>query len=228
MNERITQTAAAYKHLTNEDDKCAESSTLETTQPDVKVIKKVLIQRKITKWCAAIAIISVFNITGIRMATNTNTTNEVVIRSLDRDVKADIVIASDAEESVVEQLTPVKNVIVNENEKLQPIEPLEPDSVNEVYLGQFKISAYCHCSQCCGKSDGVTATGTMVQANRTIAVDPRIIPLGSKVLIDGQIYIAEDTGGAIKGNRIDMYFSTHQEALNFGIRYKDVNLIKTI
>ena len=92
--------------------------------------------------------------------------------------------------------------------------------------GKFKISAYCHCSKCCGKSNGITATGTKVTANRTIAVDPKVIPLGSKVIIDGQTYVAEDTGGNIKGNKIDIYFSTHQEALNWGIRYKDVEVIK--
>jgi 3D (Asp-Asp-Asp) domain-containing protein len=91
-------------------------------------------------------------------------------------------------------------------------------------LGNFKISAYCHCSKCCGKSDGITATGTKVQANRTIAVDPKVIPLGTKVIIDGQAYIAEDTGGHIKGNRIDIYFPTHQEALNWGVRTKSVSL----
>ena len=91
---------------------------------------------------------------------------------------------------------------------------------------KFIISAYCHCSKCCGKSDGITATGTKATENRTIAVDPKIIPLGSKVIIDGQTYIAEDTGGDIKGNRIDMYFSSHEEALNWGIQYRYVTIIK--
>lgn len=92
-------------------------------------------------------------------------------------------------------------------------------------LGKFKISAYCHCSKCCGKSDGITATGTKATANRTIAVDPNVIPLGSEVMIDGNIYVAEDTGGGIKGNRVDMYFSTHQEALNWGIQNKEISLV---
>ena len=102
---------------------------------------------------------------------------------------------------------------------------IEPTSGNSKNLGTFKISAYCHCTKCCGKSDGVTATGTRVAANRTIAVDPKVIPLGSKVIIDGHTYVAEDTGGAIKGNRIDMYFSTHKEALNWGVRTKNVSLV---
>lgn len=93
-------------------------------------------------------------------------------------------------------------------------------------LGQFKISAYCACAKCCGKSDGITATGVKATANRTIAVDPNVIPLGSKVKIGDRIYVAEDTGGGIKGNRIDMYFPTHQEALNWGIQYRDVSLVQ--
>ena len=76
------------------------------------------------------------------------------------------------------------------------IEPLE-----QISLGEFAITHYCACSRCCGKSDGVTATGTQATAGRTIAVDPKVIPLGTEVIIDGQSYIAEDTGGAIKGQQ---------------------------
>jgi 3D (Asp-Asp-Asp) domain-containing protein len=107
----------------------------------------------------------------------------------------------------------------------QPTVATESTSSGDKNLGNFKISAYCHCSKCCGKSNGITATGTKVQANRTIAVDPKVIPLGTKVIIDGRTYIAEDTGGHIKGNRIDMYFPTHQEAINWGIKYKNVSII---
>lgn len=58
---------------------------------------------------------------------------------------------------------------------------------------------------------------------RTIAVDKSIIPLGSTVLvyIEDELYgifIAEDTGGGIKGNRVDLYFNSHQDALNFGVK----------
>ena len=47
-----------------------------------------------------------------------------------------------------------------------------------------------------------------------------------RIVIDGHTYVAEDTGSAIKGNRIDIYFDTHQEALNFGVQYADVYIIK--
>lgn len=100
------------------------------------------------------------------------------------------------------------------------------EQITASLLGTFKVTAYCHCEKCCGKSNGITATGSKVCANRTIAVDPKIIPLGSQIMIDGQIYIAEDVGGAIKGNRIDMYFPTHQEALDFGVQYKQISILQ--
>ena len=89
-------------------------------------------------------------------------------------------------------------------------------------LGTFKLTAYCACEKCCGKSDGITATGTKATANRTIAVDKTVIPYGTTVVINGNEYVAEDTGGAIKGNIIDIFFDDHEEALNFGVQYADV------
>jgi 3D (Asp-Asp-Asp) domain-containing protein len=148
-------------------------------------------------------------------------------------IKEEVQIETSQKESTAEQtITPTvktqPQVKVEEKPIAQQQVPIQEEvqtANNTIYLGNFKISAYCHCARCCGKSDGITATGTKATANRTIAVDPRSIPLGSKVIIDGQTYIAEDTGGAIKGNKIDMYFATHQEALNWGIQYKDVQLI---
>ena len=93
-------------------------------------------------------------------------------------------------------------------------------------LGRFKVTAYCHCAKCCGKSDGITASGTKVKQGRSIAVDPKIIPLGSKVEINGHTYIAEDIGGAVKGNHIDLYFNSHNEALEWGVQYKNIKLVR--
>ncbi len=79
-------------------------------------------------------------------------------------------------------------------------------------------TAYCPCKKCCGKTDGITATGTTATAGRTIAVDPSVIPYGTEVIINGNTYIAEDCGGAVKGNDVDIFFNTHEEALQFGRR----------
>lgn len=88
-------------------------------------------------------------------------------------------------------------------------------------LGTFDITAYCGCSYCCGWSTGITASGTKATEGRTISVDPNLIPLGTTVVIqfaDGTTheYIAEDTGSAIKGKIIDLYFADHAQAWNFG------------
>lgn len=101
----------------------------------------------------------------------------------------------------------------------------EPKEVPCTYLGDFTITHYCACSRCCGKSNGITASGTVATPERTIAVDPSVIPLGSVVLIDGIYYIAEDTGGAIKGNRIDICMATHDEAVHAGVKVSEVYLV---
>ena len=85
----------------------------------------------------------------------------------------------------------------------------------------LKAYAYCPCIKCCGKTNGITATGTQATPNRTIAVDTSVIPYGSRVVINGNVYIAEDCGGDIKGNTIDVFHATHQEALQWGIKYVD-------
>lgn len=90
-------------------------------------------------------------------------------------------------------------------------------------LGEFKITHYCACAKCCGEwADGITFTGTTATAGRTIAVDPNVIPLGSVVVVDGVEYVAEDIGGAIKGNRIDIFMDSHDAALTGGVKTAEV------
>ena len=72
-----------------------------------------------------------------------------------------------------------------------------------------------------------TSTGTRPRANHTIAVDPTVIPYGSKVYIEGYgTYIAEDCGGGIKGNMIDIYMNTYNECIQFGRRKAKVYIVK--
>ena len=69
-------------------------------------------------------------------------------------------------------------------------------------LGQFTITYYWPGEDCYGK---LTSTGAIAKEGKTIAVDPSIIPYGSIIKINGNEYIAEDCGGAIKGNKIDVF-----------------------
>ena len=100
------------------------------------------------------------------------------------------------------------------------VEVEEP--VNSNYLGTFTLTAYCGCNGCNGGWGNITATGTTPVSGRTIAVDPSVIPYGTEVTINGHTYVAEDCGGAIVGNRIDIYHASHSEALNFGRQTAEV------
>ena len=87
----------------------------------------------------------------------------------------------------------------------------------------YKITAYCSCSKCCGKTTGRTASGTQATAGRTVAA-PSKFAFGTKLNIGGHIYTVEDRGGAIKGNRIDIYVSSHSAALQWGVKYLPVSV----
>ena len=97
----------------------------------------------------------------------------------------------------------------------QPIEEVEPTA----NYTEMKViaTAYCPCVKCCGKDDGITATGVKAEARHTIAADPEFLPYGTELLFDCNTWVVEDCGGMIKGkNRIDIFFDTHEEALKFG------------
>lgn len=84
--------------------------------------------------------------------------------------------------------------------------------------GKFTInaSAYTAAADECGKSDGITASGLKVQENETIACPPQF-PFGVKIQIEGMgTYVCQDRGGAIKGNKFDIYMETKAEAFAFG------------
>ncbi|MFQ5963742.1 MAG: 3D domain-containing protein [Candidatus Scalinduaceae bacterium] len=105
--------------------------------------------------------------------------------------------------------------------------------VNNLRAEMFTATAYCSCKKCCDKdpSDkwyGITATGTRARWG-TVAVDRKVIKLGSKLKIEGfpnTTFRAEDVGGAIKGNHIDVWFPNHKEALKFGIQKKVIYVVQ--
>lgn len=90
--------------------------------------------------------------------------------------------------------------------------------------GVYKVTAYCSCAICCGKTNGITASGTKATANHTVAA-PSTFAFGTKLVINGITYTVEDRGGAIQGNRIDIYMNSHSEALQWGVRYVNVEVL---
>lgn len=100
----------------------------------------------------------------------------------------------------------------------------EETTKNVKSLGDFVLFAYDPCYECSEEWGDNTSTGVKAKEGRTIAVDPSVIPYGTEVIINGHVYRAEDCGADIKGNIIDIYFDTHEEAEIFGRQYAEVFL----
>lgn len=106
---------------------------------------------------------------------------------------------------------------------------LEADPAGSTYtsLGTFEITGYCSCDKCCGvKEVKLTKSETVPRSSHTVATDLAVLPMGTRIMIDGVIYQVEDTGKAIRGRMVDIYFDSHQEALEFGRQQKTVYLVE--
>ena len=104
-----------------------------------------------------------------------------------------------------------------EETKAESKEEEKSDS-SGTYLGNFKLTAYCPCAKCCGKTDGINASGTKATQGRTVAMGG--VPFGTKLSINGKSYVVEDRGTAY--GHIDIFFDSHSAALQFGKKYADV------
>ncbi len=94
------------------------------------------------------------------------------------------------------------------------------------YKKTFKVTAYCPCKICCGKwSDGHTADGHKIQPGDKFVAAPAEYPFGTTMMIPfyGTVKV-RDRGGAIKGNCLDVFFPTHEQALRWGIKVLDVEI----
>jgi 3D (Asp-Asp-Asp) domain-containing protein len=98
---------------------------------------------------------------------------------------------------------------------------------------RMEVTAYCPCVKCCGpKAQGITASGKLVSHNggRFVAADTTVLPFGTKLVIPGyagdQAVEVADRGGAIKGNKLDLFFPTHEAALQWGRQSVDVTVIQ--
>ena len=164
---------------------------------------------------------------------STNTTNKVLQEGKDgiKEVTYKIKYQNDVEiektvleEKVIQE--PV-NKIVQVNKKVtsrSSTTSRTTPSTTPVTNGTiYKITAYCPCSKCCGKTNGITASGTKATAGRTVAASSKFA-MGTKLNINGHIYTVEDRGGAINGNKIDIFVNTHAEALAWGVRYLPVSV----
>ena len=101
-------------------------------------------------------------------------------------------------------------------------------------LGRYYITAYCNCSRCCTYPDQATASGIYPHYSEdkytptTCAIDPRLHSFNSLFLIDDKLYIAEDTGSAVKNKHIDLYFDNHSLVSSYGSHYENIYAVEIV
>ncbi len=159
-------------------------------------------------------------------------TTEAIITPLSENRQAVTEIALEEPETDSEAIT-VHTLSIETETEAEP----ETETEAEEYI-EFVVTAYCPCEKCCGKwannrptddsGDPIvyTASGERAVQGVTIAADTSILPFGTKVSINENVYTVHDRGGAIKGNRIDIYFETHEEAGSFGRQILPVEIIE--
>ncbi|MBM7622209.1 3D (Asp-Asp-Asp) domain-containing protein, partial [Bacillus tianshenii] len=134
-----------------------------------------------------------------------------------------------AEEAPAEE--PVTEAPAEEAPAEEPVTeaPAEETPADEEVVKELTMTATAYTASCEGCS-GITATGINLLENpdmKVISVDPSVIPLGSKVWVEGYgEAIAGDTGGAIKGNKIDIFIPDKQDAINYGVQEVQVKVYK--
>ena len=164
--------------------------------------------------------------------TSTDTTNKVVQEGKDglKEVTYKIKYQNDVEieKSVISEVVvqePVDKIVQVQKKATSRASTLPRTSSASSTGGTvYKITAYCPCSKCCGKTNGRTASGTTATAGRTVAASSKFA-FGTKLNIGGHVYTVEDRGGAINGNKIDIFVNTHAEALQWGVRYLNVSVV---
>ena len=164
--------------------------------------------------------------------TSTDTTNKVVQEGKDglKEVTYKVKYQNDVEieKSVISEVVvqePVDKIVQVQKKVTSRSSTLPRVSSTSTTGGTvYKITAYCPCAKCCGKTNGRTASGTTATAGRTVAASSKFA-FGTKLNIGGHVYTVEDRGGAINGNKIDIFVNSHAEALQWGVRYLNVSVV---
>lgn len=190
----------------------------------------------ITVMCSIVLILFLFVFTFVK--------GIICIASHDHSTKEVVVTHIIPEAVVTETVTVDVNMVLDPAEPAQTLnaptveKPVEKQEEPEKeFIGEFTITYYCSCQKCCGvwatkrpvvngKEIVYTASGAIAEVGITVAVDPSKIPYGTKLYIEGVGYrVAQDCGGAIKENRIDVYMADHEAALEAGKHLANVYIV---
>lgn len=199
-----------------------EASLEELLQNYAPITEKIVVEQ---------VVIPYETITKSGTEADSNTTNKVLKQGKDglKEVTYKIKYQNDVEieRTVISEVVitkPVNKIVTVQKKTETSRSASKPRTSTTVINGEtYKVTAYCSCSKCCGKTTGRTASGTKATAGRTAAA-PAKFAFGTKLNIGGKIYTVEDRGGAIKGNRIDIYVNSHSAALQWGVKYLPVTV----
>lgn len=199
LNNNIQEIAESYSNITEEIITVQEQIPFETITKDVSSgddkTNKILQEGK----------------NGIREVTyKVKYKNDVEIERIELSSK------------VIEE--PVNQIIQVQTKATSRSSAVRKTGTTTAISGKYKVTAYCACVKCCGKTNGITASGRKATANHTVAA-PSTFAFGTELVINGKTYTVEDRGGAIQGNRIDVYMNSHAEALAWGVRYLNVDIV---
>lgn len=155
-------------------------------------------------------------------------------RQLQQEVQnldAEIVSREEQIDSLVNTLADTKYSLSEEQKKTNELDAKNAELQQQIsqmqnnpdfeYQGEFTVTYYCgeDYPHICGTGNGVTSSGAKAFAGVTVAADPNVIPSGSYIYIEGiGMRVVQDTGGGIKGNKLDVYVNTHDEALENGVQ----------
>ena len=132
------------------------------------------------------------------------------------------------QDNIVDQAIQITNLNMANQDLSSQIASIQTDletlKQNKVsYIGKYKITYYCACKQCCGKDNGITASGAKVQEGVTVAADTSKLPFGTNIYIKGIGWrTVQDRGGSIKGNRLDIYIPSHNDPMPYNVQNLDV------
>ena len=185
-------------------------------------------KRDVFSWLKFMFILALICILANRVADHINFDNE------DRSKRVSVESELSKQISELKEEIATKNTTIIEDETMPSlwdgVETL-PEPSGSPLPSLFKVTAYCHCKSCCGKSQDdsgymITASGAKVEEGVTVAADSKVLPYGTIVYIEGiGRRIVQDTG-AFHGNRLDVYYPSHQTASDFGVQTLKVWVIK--
>lgn len=148
------------------------------------------------------------------------TSYDVTVEILDESEASQPVVETEYQEDVYQEAAESEESYEEtyEDSYEESYEESSSDSGQGTYLGNFTLTAYCNCAQCCGTAGNLTASGTVPAAGRTVAMAG--VPFGTQLLINGNVYTVEDLGTPY--GHVDIFFDSHSDALAFGLQYADV------